>query len=169
MDIPVFDFNNPWVAIIQLALAYLLPLLTGLVSDKLAKAAYKIVLLGVLNVIGAALTWLLDVAIAQAWATLDWTAFINVVVNAALTFFLAQGVYQGIIKPTGQAERVQSAGVSLIPADPQRELEAAQATAEAYRDTIAARNEVVKQVAAETATAIVEKKLAELPKPKSAK
>ncbi len=126
MDIPVFDFNNPWVAIIQLALAYLLPLLTGLVSDRLAKAAYKVILLGVLNVLGAALTFLLDVAIAQAWGTLDWTALINVIVNAALTFFLAQGVYQGIIKPTGQAEKVQAAGVSLIPADPARELEAAQ-------------------------------------------
>lgn len=167
MDIPVFDFNNPWVAIIQLALAYLLPLLTGLVSDRLAKAAYKVILLGVLNVIGAALTWLLDVAIAQAWATLDWTAFINVVVNAALTFFLAQGVYQGIIKPTGQAEKAQTAGVSLIPADPQREREAAQAAAEAYRDTIAARNAsteaVASRVAENVATAVVEKRLAEVP------
>lgn len=127
-QIPVFDFNNPWVAIIQLALAYLLPLLTGLVSDKFAKAAHKIVLLGVLNVVGAGLTYLLDVAIAQSWATLDWTALGNIVVNAALTFFLAQGVYQGIIKPTGQAEYVQTHGVTWVHADAQRAAEAEAST-----------------------------------------
>lgn len=129
MDIPVFDFNNPWVAIIQLALAYALPLLTGLVSDRLAKASYKVILLGVFNIIGAGLTWLLDIALTQAWATIDYTALINVVVNAALTFFLAQGVYQGIIKPTGQAARVARSGISLIPADPDRALAEDQANA----------------------------------------
>ena len=160
MDIPVFDFNNPWVAIIQLALAYVLPLLTGLVSDRLAKAAYKVILLGVLNVIGAGLTWLLDIAIAQSWATLDWTALINVVVNAALTFFLAQGAYQGIIKPTGQAAAVANSGVSLIPADPARKLAEAQASAEAARNTIAERAAAAEVVATRVATAVVEEKLA---------
>lgn len=162
MDIPVFDFNNPWVAIIQLALAYALPLLTGLVSDRLAKAPYKVILLGVLNIIGAALTWLLDIAIAEAWATLDYTALINVVVNAALTFFLAQGVYQGIIKPTGQAERVARSGISLIPADPDRALAEAQAHAEAARSTIAERSasaEVIAKRIVEGAIAESEKKI----------
>lgn len=160
MDIPVFDFNNPWVALIQLALAYLLPLLTGLVSDKLAKPVYKIAALGVLNIIGAGLTWLLDIAISQAWSTLDYTALINVVVNAALTFFLAQGVYQGIIKPTGQAAAVANAGVSIIPADPQLELEAAQAHSEAAQETLARRISTAEAVATRVATAVVEEKLA---------
>jgi hypothetical protein len=167
VDIPVFDFNNPWVALIQLALAYLLPLLTGLVSDKLAKPVFKIAALGVLNIIGAALTWLLDVAIASAWDTLDGTALINVIVNAALTFFLAQGVYQGIIKPTGQAAAVANAGVSLIPADPQRELEAAQAHADEARETLARRISTAEAVATRVATAVVEEKLAAAKKPRA--
>lgn len=162
MDIPVFDFNNPWVAIIQIALAYVLPLLTGLVSDRLAKASYKVLLLGVLNIISAGLTWLLDIALAQAWATIDYTALINVVVNAALTFFLAQGVYQGIIKPTGQADRVARAGISLIPADPDRALAEAQTNAEAARSTIAERSasaEVIAKRIVTEAIAESEKKI----------
>lgn len=156
MDIPVFDFNNPWVAIIQLALAYFLPLLTGLISDRLAKPALKIAALGVLNVIGAALVWLLDVAIAQAWSTLDWVALVNVIVNAGITFFLAQGVYKGIIVPTGQAAAVANSGISLIPADPERQYEEARAAADAARDTLAARSASVENVARRVATQVVE-------------
>jgi len=103
--IPVFDFANPWVALIQLALFYVLPRIVGLVTDRLTKASVKIVLLGVLAVVTSTLTWLLDVAVAQGWATLDWTALINVIVNAAITFALANSVYRGVIKPTGQAEK----------------------------------------------------------------
>lgn len=124
--IPVFDFNNPWVALIQLALVYLLPRLTGLVSDRFAASHWKIAMLGGLTVVGSALTWLLDIAIAQTWSTLDWTEFVNVVVNAALTFFLAQGTYRGVIVPLGQAERdAQSTALQFIPADPARLQEAA--------------------------------------------
>lgn len=101
--IPVFDFVNPWVALIQLTLFYVLPRVVGLVTDKLTKPTVKIVLLGVLAVVTSALTWLLDVAVANGWAALDWTALVNVVVNAAITFTLANSVYRGVIKPTGQA------------------------------------------------------------------
>jgi hypothetical protein len=101
--IPVFDFSNPWVALIQLVLFYVLPRVVGLVTDKLTKASTKIALLGLLAVATSALTWLLDVAVANGWATLDWTALINVIVNAAITFALANAVYRGVIKPTGQA------------------------------------------------------------------
>lgn len=101
--IPVFDFDNPWVALIQLVLFYLLPRLVGLVTDKLANPWVKVLLLGILAVVGSALTSLLDVAVADGWATLDWSSIITVVVNAAITFALANAVYQGVIKPTGQA------------------------------------------------------------------
>ena len=101
---PVFDFANPWVALIQLTLLYVLPRLVGLVTDKATDPRVKIVLLGLLAVVTSALTWLLDVAVANGWATLDWTALVNVVVNAAITFALANAVYRGVIKPTGQAE-----------------------------------------------------------------
>jgi predicted Na+-dependent transporter len=116
--VPVFDFANPWVAIIQIALIYLLPRLTGLVTDKLTASRVKIAVLGALTVLASALTWLLDVAIAQGWATLDWTALINVIANAAIVFFLAQGVYTGIIKPLGQADRdARSTAIQVIGRD----------------------------------------------------
>jgi hypothetical protein len=103
--IPVFDFANPWVAIIQIALIYLIPRLTGLVTDKLTASGLKIATLGILVVVASSLTWLLDIAVAQAWASIDYTALINVAVNSALTFFLAQGAFVGIIKPLGQSDR----------------------------------------------------------------
>lgn len=103
--IPVFDFSNPWIALIQLILFYVLPRLVGLVTDATTKPGIKVALLGLLAVATSALTWLLDVALANGWAALDWTALINVVVNAAITFALANSIYRGVIKPTGQAAR----------------------------------------------------------------
>lgn len=163
--IPVFDFASPWVAVIQIVLIYLLPRLVGLISDKLAKSSWKIIALGVVTIIASGLTWLLDVALADAWATLDWTALINVLVNSALTFFLAQGVYQGILKPTGSAARDAERGVSLIPADPVKEREVAEEkrAAAAAESTIASRRQEVKEIAADTARAVVEEKLAAIP------
>jgi hypothetical protein len=103
--IPVFDFHTPWVALIQLALVYFLPRLTGLVTDRFSASGTKITVLGVLSVLGSALTWLLDVAMANSWASLDWVTLVNVIVNAALTFAIAQGVFKGVIVPLGQADR----------------------------------------------------------------
>jgi len=114
--IPVFDFASPWVAIIQIVLFYVLPRVVGLVSDVNASALAKGLFLGALSVLASALTFLLDVAVADAWAALDWTAFINVVVNAAITWVLAQQVFDRIIKPSGQAASDSAHGVSLIPA-----------------------------------------------------
>jgi predicted Na+-dependent transporter len=117
--IPVFDFNNPWVALIQIVLFYVLPRVVGLVTDRLTASVVKIILLGALSVVGSALTWLLDVAVANSWATLDWTALVNVIVNAAITFALAQGVYKGVIVPLGQNKKdAESTVIQFIPADP---------------------------------------------------
>jgi hypothetical protein len=114
--IPVFDFANPWVAIIQIVLFYLLPRIVGLVSDGSASTLAKGLLLGALSVLASALTFLLDVAVASTWATLDWTAFINVVVNAAITWVIAQQLFDRVIKPSGQAAFDSAHGVSLLPA-----------------------------------------------------
>lgn len=103
--VPLFDFHTPWVALIQLALIYFLPRLTGLVTDKLTASHIKIIVLGALAVLSSALAWLLDVAVANSWATMDWTGLVNVIVNAALTFAIAQGVFKGIIVPLGQADK----------------------------------------------------------------
>lgn len=102
---PAFDFHQPWVALIQLALTYFLPRLTGLVTDSGVDAKVKIAVLAVLSVLSSALVYLLTIAIANTWSTLDWTALLNIVVNAALTFALAQGVFKGVIVPSGAAEK----------------------------------------------------------------
>ena len=162
---PPLDFNNPAFALIQLALAYFLPILTGLISDRYAKASWKIIALGALTVITAALVFLSDIALANAWATLNWVDLINVIVNAGLTFLLAQGAYQGIIKPTGQAAAIADHGVSIVPADRQLELAAAVAESEQARETLARRVSTTEAVATRVATAVVEQKLAEAKKP----
>jgi hypothetical protein len=119
--VPVFDFHNPWAALILLGLTYLLPRLVGLVTDKLAASWLKITLLGTLSIFGAGLTWLLDVAVANAWATVDWTDLLNVIVNSGVTFALAQGIFKGVIVPTGQAERdAQSTVIKLFGASQKR-------------------------------------------------
>ena len=119
--VPIFDFHAPWVALIQLALIYFLPRLTGLVTDRWTASGVKIAVLGALSVITSALTWLLDVAVANAWAALDWVALVNVIVNAALTFAIAQGVFKGVIVPLGQANRdADSNVIQLFGASPER-------------------------------------------------
>jgi len=132
---PILDFHNPWAALILLALTYLLPRLTGLVTDKLSATSTKIIVLGALTVIGSGLTWLLDVAVANAWATVDWTALINVIVNSAITFGIAQGVFKGVIQPLGQAEKDANSNViKLFGPDPAR-LAAAEAAAAPAKTT----------------------------------
>lgn len=143
--LPVFDFANPWVALIQIALFYVLPRIVGLVTDRLTASVVKIVILGVLAVVTSSLTWLLDVAVAQAWATLDWTALINVIVNAAITFAAAQAVYAGVIKPIGQADRdAQSTAIKLFGASPQREYAAALEHTKEMRQSFAIREAIGK-------------------------
>lgn len=120
-EIPVFDFHSPWVALIQLALFWLLPWLTGLLTDRYTSAKVKIAVLGVSTVLASALTWLLDVALADGWATLDWAALVEVIVNAALTFALANAVHRGVNVPTGIAAAAQESNViQLFKADPAR-------------------------------------------------
>lgn len=112
---PAFDFHQPWVALIQLALTYFLPRLTGLVTDKMTASGVKITILGALTVVASALVYLLAVATANSWATLDWVALLNIVVNAALTFALAQGVFKGVIQPSGQAAKdASSDAIKLV-------------------------------------------------------
>lgn len=104
--IPVFSFDNPWIALIQIALFYVLPRIVGLITDKVTKPVVKIIALGLLSVVASALTFALDFAITGAlWSTFDLDALVAVIVNAAITFALGNAVYRGVIKPTGQAER----------------------------------------------------------------
>lgn len=110
-NLPVFDFHNPWVALIQIALLFILPTLVGLVTDKLTDSKTKALLLGLLTLISTALVWLLDVAIAGAWGEADWTGLLNVVISAAITWALANGIFKGVLVPTGVIEKAQDSNV----------------------------------------------------------
>jgi len=110
-DVPVFDFANPWVALIQIALFWALPLVTGLLTDKASDPRVKVAVLGVTTVVASALTWLLDVAIASSWATADWTALVEVIVNAGITFAAANAIHRGVNIPTGMAAAAQESNV----------------------------------------------------------
>jgi hypothetical protein len=111
-DIPVLDFHTPVVALIQLVLFVGLPWLVGQITDKLTASRVKVILLGSLTLLGVILTRLLDIAIADAWATVDWIALINVAVNWAVGWALAQSLgYNAILKPTGAIAAAQKSNV----------------------------------------------------------
>jgi hypothetical protein len=111
-----FDYNNPWVFAIQVALVYILPRVVGLISDKFAAGLAKAFALGVLSVIGSGLTWLLDVAVGGHWETANWTDLITVLVNAGFTWVVAQQVFDRFLKPSGVAAADAERGLSIIPA-----------------------------------------------------
>lgn len=166
-EIPVFDLQNPWVGLIQLALFYILPRLTGLVTDRLSKPAWKIATLGVLSVLGTVLTRLLDVAVANGWSTLDWMSLFNLVINAGVVFIFSNVIYKTVIVPTGQNEKdARNETFKIIGPDPKRVFEEAVLKSAAAADTIANRAASAEVVARQVATAVVEEKLAAIPKAK---
>ena len=112
--LPFFDFNNPWVSLIQLALVFFLPRLVGWVTDRYAEGWKKAVLLGVLALAGSVLTFLLDVAVADAWSSLDWIALLNLVANFVITWAAANATYLGFLKSLPSTERSQSKGLHLF-------------------------------------------------------
>lgn len=161
--IPVFDFHTPWVAIIQLVLLYVLPRLTGLVTDRLTASLKKVAILGVLSVVGSGLTWLLDVAVSNTWATFVWTDLINIVVNAALTFFFANTVYDKVIKPSGAADAdAMNTTIKLFGASPAREYAESRARSKAQRLEFSVREAIGKSESA-LAAANVAKAAASVP------
>lgn len=112
--LPFFDFNNPWVSLIQLALVFFLPRLVGWVTDRYAEGWKKAVLLGVLALAGSVLTFLLDVAVANAWATLDWIALLNLIINFVITWAAANATYLGFLSKLPSTERSQAGGLHLF-------------------------------------------------------
>lgn len=101
-QIPLFDFGTPWIALIQLALMFILPTLVGLVTDRLSASWLKVVLLGGLTFASTILTSLLDSMMAGT--PYDW---VNMVANGLITWALAIAAYMGILKPTGVIESAQ--------------------------------------------------------------
>lgn len=105
-QVPLFDFDTPWIALIQLALMFVLPTLVGLVTDRLAASWVKAALLGGLTFASTTLTTLLDTMLAGT--EYDW---VNMIVNGLITWALAIAAYLGILKPTGAAEAAQASNV----------------------------------------------------------
>jgi len=121
---PVFDFHNPWVAIIQLALFFALPQLVALVTVKLTSAKIKTWLLAGLTLVGVVLTWLLDIAVADAWASLDWTELTGIVVNWVVAWLLSNAAYKGVLKPSGATEAAQNNNaIKIFGPDPKADSE----------------------------------------------
>ena len=112
--VPIFDFNTPWVALIQIALFVLLPQLVGLVTDKLTDPKVKTLLLGGLTLVSSALTFVLDYAVSDTWATFDPIALVNLVVNFVITWGLANAFYGRVLKPLGATEAAQNSNLIQI-------------------------------------------------------
>jgi len=109
--IPVFDFNTPWVALIQIALLFLSPQIVGYITDRLSDPKTKVLALGAVSLAGVVLTKLLDIAVTQAWATFNWVDLVNIVVNFVAAWLLSQAVYKTVLKPSGATARAQQSPV----------------------------------------------------------
>lgn len=111
METPILDITQPWVALIQVVLVFVLPQLVGLITDKVSSSKLKTFLLAVLTLVGVVATRLLDVAIADGWATYNWNELVNLVINWVLVWLLANSAYKGVLKPTGASESAQNSNV----------------------------------------------------------
>lgn len=87
----MLDLN--WLTVL---LGVVLPLLTGLVTARLAHPGLKAVVLAVLAAVGGILNELYSVG--GDLAGFDWSASLA---NALAVFLVAVGLHYGILKPTG--------------------------------------------------------------------
>ena len=87
-DIPVFDFSQGWVAILQVMLAIVIPVLVGLVTDRLTASWVKALILAALSALSVLVTSLLEVLTGGGtFESFDW-------VNAVGTFIVSVGIAQ---------------------------------------------------------------------------
>jgi hypothetical protein len=112
----VFDFHQPWIALVQIALMFVLPTLVGLVTDKLSASGLKVALLGGLTLATTLLTSLLDSLLSGT--QYDW---LNMLLNGVITWALGIAAYIGILKPVGAIEKVQeNTSIQLFGPSPAR-------------------------------------------------
>lgn len=81
---------------LTLVLGLVLPMLTGLVTSRLAHAGLKAAVLALLSAIGGILNELYSVG--GVLAGFDWSA---AVANAVSVFLIGVGLHYGLLKPTG--------------------------------------------------------------------
>lgn len=89
--VPTLDLN--WLTVV---LGVVLPMLTGLVTNRLAHPGLKAVVLAFLAAVGGLLNELYTVG--GNVAAYDWSAGLA---NALTVFLVAVGLHYGILKPTG--------------------------------------------------------------------
>lgn len=105
-DIPVFDFSQGWVAILQVMLAIVIPVLVGLVTDRLTASWVKALVLAVLSALSVLVTSLLEVLTGGGtFESFDW-------VNAVGTFIVSVGIaqlsYLGLWQKWGVTQAAQN-------------------------------------------------------------
>ena len=108
-DIPVFDFSQGWVAILQVMLAIVIPVLVGLVTDRLTASWVKALVLAVLSALSVLVTSLLEVLTGGGtFESFDW-------VNAVGTFIVSVGIaqlsYLGLWQKWGVTQAAQNTTV----------------------------------------------------------
>lgn len=99
------QFTLDGAAVVQLLVAFILPVLVGLVTTRVTKASTKAVLLAVLALVTSVLVSL--GAAIQEGVTFD----LGVALLAAIpTFVVAVASHYGLWKPTGVADSAQAVG-----------------------------------------------------------
>lgn len=100
---PIFDFSQGWVSIIQLLLVLILPTVVGLVTDRLTATWVKALVLASLAAATTLLAGLLDAL--TLGVQFDW---LNAVGTFVISVLVAQLSYLGLLKPWGVIEKAQS-------------------------------------------------------------
>jgi hypothetical protein len=100
-------FEIDWIAVLQIVIAFVLPVLVGVVTKTTTNSTLKVVLLGALALVTAFLTQWLDASIAGE--TFDAA---QALLSGLLTWGVAIAAHLGIWKPTGVTQRAQDLGTS---------------------------------------------------------
>lgn len=109
-EFPGFDFNSPIIAMVQLGITMLLPLLVGLISTHFTHPGWKVAALGFLSLLGALGTGWLDAT--ASGLEYDW---LNNIANGVISWLFSIAAYYGIWKPPGITDRLQETNFHLLP------------------------------------------------------
>lgn len=98
-------FDIPLIAVLQLVLGVVLPVLVGLVTTKVTSPGSKAVLLAALSVVTSLLTELIGAMLS----TTEYNLGLALVLGLG-TFIVAVSTHYGLLKPTGISEAAQRTG-----------------------------------------------------------
>lgn len=101
------SFNIDAIMVANFAIAVLLPLLVGLITNRMTQSSAKVLLLAGLTTV----TSLLGEAV-RAWQAGEAYDLGTALFTLFMALALAWGAYTNVWKPTGAAVRVQEVGMS---------------------------------------------------------